>query len=36
MKVHEYQARQLLASAGIPVPPGEIIQNASKAAEVYR
>ena len=35
MKVHEYQARQLLASAGIPVPPGEVITDASEAARVY-
>jgi succinyl-CoA synthetase beta subunit len=35
MKVHEYQARQLLASAGIPVPPGEVITDAGKAADVY-
>jgi len=35
MKVHEYQARQLLASAGIPVPPGEVITDAGEAARVY-
>jgi succinyl-CoA synthetase beta subunit len=35
MKIHEYQARQLLADAGIPVPPGEVISDAGKAAAVY-
>jgi succinyl-CoA synthetase beta subunit len=35
MKVHEYQARELLASAGIPVPPGEVITEAGAASDVY-
>ncbi|MCK4872258.1 MAG: ADP-forming succinate--CoA ligase subunit beta [Phycisphaerales bacterium] len=36
MKVHEYQARQLLASGGIPVPPGQVIESFDKAAQAYR
>ncbi len=36
MKVHEYQARELLRSAGIPVPPGVMIDSIDQAAEAYR
>ena len=36
MKVHEYQARQLLADAGIPVPPGVLCTDATRAAEIYK
>ena len=32
MKIHEYQARQLLADAGIPVPPGKMVESAADAA----
>ena len=28
MKVHEYQARELLDKAGIPVPAGSMVQTA--------
>ena len=35
MKIHEYQARELLSSAGIPVPAGEVITDAAKAADAY-
>ncbi|MEO1512656.1 MAG: ADP-forming succinate--CoA ligase subunit beta, partial [Planctomycetota bacterium] len=35
MKVHEYQGRELLASFGIPVPAGEVITDAGRAAEAY-
>ncbi len=31
MKVHEYQARQLLHDAGIPVPPGSMVETAEEA-----
>ncbi|MDA0802405.1 MAG: ADP-forming succinate--CoA ligase subunit beta [Planctomycetota bacterium] len=31
MKIHEFQARQLLADAGIPVPPGRMVTTASDA-----
>ena len=32
MKIHEYQGRELLADAGIPVPPGAIVQTVDEAA----
>ncbi|HMN95717.1 MAG TPA: ADP-forming succinate--CoA ligase subunit beta [Phycisphaerales bacterium] len=32
MRIHEYQARQLLADAGIPVPPGRMVQSVDDAA----
>jgi succinyl-CoA synthetase beta subunit len=35
MKIHEFQARDLLRSAGIPVPPGEVIDRADQAAKAY-
>jgi succinyl-CoA synthetase beta subunit len=35
MKVHEYQARELLRSAGIPVPPSEVIDNPNQAPQAY-
>ncbi len=31
MKVHEYQARELLAEAGVPVPHGEMVQTVDAA-----
>src|SRR5262245_42950578 len=36
MKIHEYQARDLLRSAGIPVPPGQVIETVEAAAAAYR
>jgi succinyl-CoA synthetase beta subunit len=36
MKIHEYQARELLSSAGIPVPPGRVIDSIEQAAGAYR
>jgi len=36
MKIHEYQARQLLADAGIPVPPGLLCTDATRAGELYK
>lgn len=35
MKIHEYQARGLLSSFGIPVPPGDMIEKAADAAAAY-
>jgi succinyl-CoA synthetase beta subunit len=35
MKIHEYQARGLLSSFGIPVPTGQMIEKASAAAAAY-
>ncbi|MFQ5846783.1 MAG: ADP-forming succinate--CoA ligase subunit beta [Candidatus Methylomirabilales bacterium] len=34
MKIHEYQAKQILASYGIPIPKGEVVTTASDAGEV--
>ena len=37
MKIHEYQARQLLSDAGIPVPPGSMVETVDDAvAETER
>ena len=37
MKIHEYQARQLLSDAGIPVPPGRMVETVEDAvAETKR
>jgi len=36
MKVHEYQARTLLAEAGIPVPASQVLESASEAAHAFR
>lgn len=36
MKVHEYQARQLLSDAGIPVPSGRVCTDPFQAADIYR
>ncbi len=31
MKIHEYQAKQILATYGVPVPAGEAVMNAAEA-----
>src|SRR2546421_395524 len=36
MKIHEYQARQILADAGIPVPPGETVRQPEEAAVAFK
>jgi succinyl-CoA synthetase beta subunit len=36
MKIHEYQARDLLASFGIPVPPGKMITSVDDAAGAFK
>ncbi len=35
MKIHEYQARQLLQDAGVPVPGGIVVENAVDAEKAY-
>ena len=35
MKLHEYQAKQLFATAGIPVPHGEAVTTPEAAADAY-
>ena len=36
MKIHEHQARDLLSSYGIPVPPASIIESVEPAASTYK
>jgi len=36
MKIHEYQARELLRSFGIPVPAGVVIESVEDAAQAYK
>ena len=35
MKIHEYQGRQLLEGAGVPVPPGRMVTGAAQARAAY-
>ena len=35
MKIHEYQARELLAKAGIPVPAARVVETADQAAAAF-
>ena len=35
MKIHEYQARQLLSEGGIPVPPAEVVRTPEAAAQAF-
>jgi len=35
MKIHEYQARQILADNGIPVPPAEVVRSPDDAAAAF-
>jgi succinyl-CoA synthetase beta subunit len=36
MKIHEYQARKLLADAGVPVPQAEVIYTPDEAAAAFK
>jgi succinyl-CoA synthetase beta subunit len=36
MKIHEFQARQILSDAGIPVPTAEVVRSPEEAAAAYR
>jgi succinyl-CoA synthetase beta subunit len=36
MKIHEYQARQILSDAGIPVPPAEVVRTPDEAAAAFK
>src|SRR5258708_33319953 len=36
MKIHEYQAKSILARHGVPVPRGEVAFNAVEAGEIAR
>ena len=35
MKIHEYQARQILTEAGVPVPPAEVVRSPEEAAKAF-
>lgn len=36
MKIHEFQGRDLLASYGIPVPPGKMIESIEQASSAFK
>ncbi|HEY2586529.1 MAG TPA: ADP-forming succinate--CoA ligase subunit beta [Tepidisphaeraceae bacterium] len=36
MKIHEYQARQILSESGIPVPPAEVVRTPEEAADAFK
>ncbi len=36
MKIHEYQARQILSEYGIPVPEAEVVRSADEAAAAFK
>ncbi|HMB94582.1 MAG TPA: ADP-forming succinate--CoA ligase subunit beta [Tepidisphaeraceae bacterium] len=36
MKIHEYQARQILSDSGIPVPPAEVVRSVDEAAAAFK
>jgi succinyl-CoA synthetase beta subunit len=36
MKIHEYQARQILAEQGVAVPPAEVVRTPEAAAEAFK
>ena len=36
MKIHEYQARQILSEAGVPVPPAEVVRTPDEAASAFK
>jgi succinyl-CoA synthetase beta subunit len=35
MRIHEYQAKQILADFGVPVPLGKVAHDADEAAEIF-
>ena len=35
MKLHEYQAKQLFAAVGIPIPRGVVAKSPEEAASAY-
>src|SRR5689334_16130119 len=36
MKIHEYQARQILSDNGIPVPPAEVVRSPDEAVAAFK
>ncbi|MCA9286991.1 MAG: succinate--CoA ligase subunit beta, partial [Phycisphaerales bacterium] len=35
MKIHEYQAREILKAAGVPIPPSSVIDTIEAAGPTY-
>ena len=35
MKIHEYQARELLVEGGVPVPPSQVVDTVPAATDAY-
>src|SRR5690242_19140164 len=36
MKIHEYQARQILADAGVPVPAAQVVRSPQEAEAAFK
>ena len=36
MRLHEYQARELLTQAGVPVPASDVVSSSDEAVAVYK
>lgn len=36
MKIHEYQARELLSEAGVPIPASQVVESVAQAAQAYQ
>jgi len=36
MKIHEYQARELLMDAGVPVPPSDVVETVDQAVAAHK
>jgi len=36
MKIHEFQARQILSDNGVPVPPAEVVRTPDEAADAFK
>jgi succinyl-CoA synthetase beta subunit len=36
MKIHEYQARDLLSDAGVPVPPACVVESVAEAVDAFK
>ncbi|HON69262.1 MAG TPA: acetate--CoA ligase family protein, partial [Phycisphaerae bacterium] len=36
MKIHEYQSRRLLADAGVPVPPADVVESVADAVAAHQ
>ncbi len=36
MRLHEYQARELLTQAGVPVPASDVVSSSDEAVAAYK